>query len=47
MIMEYEIEYLGKKYKSDSGFDIISDEEYHKIVSDWYKKPEKKMSYGK
>lgn len=39
--MKYEIDYLGKHYKSDSGFDIISNEEFSKIVNDWYKKPSK------
>lgn len=40
--MEYEINYLGQSYKSESGFEIISDVEYYKIKEDWYKKPDKK-----
>ena len=39
--MKHEITYLGKTYKSNSGFEIISDQEFEKIVSEWYKKPSK------
>lgn len=39
--MEYEINYLGKSYKSKSGFEIITDEQYKEIVQEWYKKPKK------
>ena len=36
---KYEINYLGKQYKSESGFEIITDTEYEQIKNDWYKKP--------
>lgn len=39
--MQYEINYLGKNYKSEQGFEIISDEEYYEIKEKWYKKPKK------
>lgn len=36
----YKISYLGKDYKSDNGFEIMSDQEYADIYKKWYQKPD-------
>jgi hypothetical protein len=41
MFMKYEIDYLGKHYKSESGFEVISDKEFCDIVNEWYATPKK------
>lgn len=39
--MKKELTYLGKTYKSESGFEVISDKEFCDIVNEWYTIPKK------